>query len=267
MPPPSPGSDRVLLIRSPCCKPHPCSFDAGRPSPSGTAYGIDGCSAGWLYVASARSGEPRWGIVEAIEELVSTAADSDRIFVDIPIGLPNGPEGRPCDRDARKRLGARRAGTVFPAPVRAALAADTSRRLASAPFLRPGYPSLPLLGWRETKRARGDRTAVASYCVLVFGVGQRASHPERPGRGVCAARFLAGPPAALMNSLSLVFKSASTPGRWDICGTVVPRAPERRLMLAGPVMSTLLAQAVVLLWIPLLRLASGEPCHLQSMRA
>ncbi len=61
----------------------------------------------------------------AIEELVSSADDSDRIFVDIPIGLPNGPEGRLCDREARKRLRGRRAATVFPAPVRAALAADT----------------------------------------------------------------------------------------------------------------------------------------------
>ena len=100
--------------------------DAGRPNPaSGTAYGVDGCRAGWLYFALARSREPGWGIVGAIEELVSSADDSDRIFVDIPIGLPNGPEGRLCDREARKRLRGRRAATVFPAPVRAALAADT----------------------------------------------------------------------------------------------------------------------------------------------
>ena len=91
---------------------------------SGTAYGIDGCRAGWFYVALARSGEPRWGIVGAIEELVSSADASDRIFVDIPIGLPNGREGRLCDKEARRRLG-RRASTVFPPPVRAALAAAT----------------------------------------------------------------------------------------------------------------------------------------------
>ncbi|MDE0473498.1 MAG: DUF429 domain-containing protein, partial [Gammaproteobacteria bacterium] len=100
--------------------------EAGRPTPaSGTAYGIDGCRAGWLYLALARSGEPGWGVVGAIEELVSGADDSDRIFVDTPIGLPNGRERRLCDREARRRLGALRASAVFPAPVRAALAADT----------------------------------------------------------------------------------------------------------------------------------------------
>ncbi len=100
--------------------------EAGRPTPlSGTAYGIDGCSAGWLYFALAHSGEPGWGVVGAIEELVSRADDSDRIFVDIPIGLPNGPERRSCDREARRRLGALHASTVFPAPVRAGLAAGT----------------------------------------------------------------------------------------------------------------------------------------------
>ena len=100
--------------------------EAGRPTPaSGTAYGIDGCRAGWLYLALARSGEPGWGVVGAIEELVSGADDSDRIYVDTPIGLPNGRERRLCDGEARRRLGARRASAVFPAPVRAALAADT----------------------------------------------------------------------------------------------------------------------------------------------
>jgi len=98
--------------------------DAGLPA-FGTAYGIDGCRSGWLYFALGRSGESRWGLVEAIEELVSGADDSDHIFVDIPIGLPNGPERRRCDREARRKLGAGLASAVFPAPVRAALAADT----------------------------------------------------------------------------------------------------------------------------------------------
>ena len=100
--------------------------DAGRPNPaSGTAYGVDGCRAGWLYFALARSREPGWSIVGAIDELVSSADGSDRIFVDIPIGLPRGADGRLCDTEARERLGAGFVGTVFPAPVRAALDADT----------------------------------------------------------------------------------------------------------------------------------------------
>ena len=72
----------------------PQGSDASRPNAaSGTAYGVDGCSAGWFYFALARSGAPDWGIASTIKELVSSADDSDRIFVDIPIGLPDGPGG------------------------------------------------------------------------------------------------------------------------------------------------------------------------------
>ena len=90
-----------------------------------TAYGVDGCKAGWFYFAVTPFGEPDWGIVETIGALVSNANDSDRIFVDIPIGLPDGPEGRRCDKEARAKLGFPFAATVFPAPVRKALDAPT----------------------------------------------------------------------------------------------------------------------------------------------
>ena len=90
-----------------------------------TAYGVDGCKAGWFYFAVTPSGKPRWGIVETIGALVSNASDLDRIFVDIPIGLPCGPEGRRCDREARAKLGRPGASSVFPAPVRKALDAAT----------------------------------------------------------------------------------------------------------------------------------------------
>ncbi len=102
----------------------------------------------------------------AIEELVSSADDSDRIFVDIPIGLPNGPERRLCDREARRRLGARRAGAVFPAPVRAALAADTyedanriSREKTERGMTQQTFAILPRIGevdclLRKSEKAR-----------------------------------------------------------------------------------------------------------------
>ena len=87
------------------------------PFPSSfTAYGVDGCPAGWLFVALFPSTDIDWGVVGTLDELVERASDSDRIFVDIPIGLPNGPGQRECDIAARKVL-APRSGSVFPAPV------------------------------------------------------------------------------------------------------------------------------------------------------
>ena len=88
-----------------------------------TAYGVDGCKAGWFVVVLEPSGAICWTIVEKIEELVEKADNSDRIFIDIPIGLPDGREERPCDKEARRKLGSPRGSSVFPAPVRKALTA------------------------------------------------------------------------------------------------------------------------------------------------
>ena len=88
-----------------------------------TAYGVDGCRAGWLYVAIEPCGPIRWGVVPMLADLVRTVGDSDRILVDIPIGLPEGAEGRTCDWVARRRLGRRR-NSVFSAPIRDVLGID-----------------------------------------------------------------------------------------------------------------------------------------------
>ena len=69
------------------------------------------------------SRRPDWGVAEKLEELLPDVGGSDRIFVDIPIGLPAGKEGRDCDKEARFKLGRKRGSSVFPAPVRAILGA------------------------------------------------------------------------------------------------------------------------------------------------
>ena len=74
--------------------------------PRFTAFGVDGCRAGWFYVALKSSAPPRWGVVKKIAELVQDARGSERIFVDIPIGLPDGSAStRECDTMARSKLG------------------------------------------------------------------------------------------------------------------------------------------------------------------
>lgn len=59
-----------------------------------------------------------WRVVSAVDELVRMANEVDRIFVDIPIGLPSGPKERMCDQAARSKLGRPRGSSVFRAPVR-----------------------------------------------------------------------------------------------------------------------------------------------------
>ena len=99
------------------------------------AIGVDSCPAGWFFVELAPSGAFRWGVVPHLAVLVRDAREPARIFVDIPIGLPDGPGGRECDRAARRVLGARRS-SVFPAPARVVLGSvdyeDAKRRSQKA---------------------------------------------------------------------------------------------------------------------------------------
>ena len=100
------------------------------------AWGVDGCPGGWFYIALDATGEWCCGLVKSLREIVDVeqAGEQDRVFVDIPIGLPDkeNPEPRRCDLEARRLLnrdqrgillpvGKRRGTSVFPAPAREAL--------------------------------------------------------------------------------------------------------------------------------------------------
>ena len=100
------------------------------------AWGVDGCPAGWFYIALDATGEYCYGIVRNLQEVVDKADERDRVFVDIPIGLPDERKSklreRECDKEARRRLNRdqkgkvlppkeRRGTSVFPAPARQAL--------------------------------------------------------------------------------------------------------------------------------------------------
>jgi len=85
-----------------------------------TVAGVDACRGGWLVVADGPDGLRR-GVFPRFGEVIDWLAEDAVVGVDIPIGLPEaGP--RACDRLARGLLGPRRS-LVFPAPLRAVLAA------------------------------------------------------------------------------------------------------------------------------------------------
>lgn len=85
-----------------------------------TVAGVDACRGGWLVVAEGPDGL-RQGVFPRFGEVIDWLAEDTVVGVDIPIGLPEaGP--RACDRLARGLLGPRRS-SVFPAPLRAVLAA------------------------------------------------------------------------------------------------------------------------------------------------
>jgi predicted RNase H-like nuclease len=89
-----------------------------------TVAGVDGCSRGWIAVALLDGRFARAELGRSFAELLPHLADAVVIAVDIPIGLPEGPDPRPADVETKKLLG-KRASSVFTTPPRAVLEAPT----------------------------------------------------------------------------------------------------------------------------------------------
>ena len=79
--------------------------------------GVDGCKGGWFSAGMDENGYD-FGIFRGFAELLFHYKDAELILVDIPIGLPEGPGGRKCDSEARRKLGYPRQLSVVPTPTR-----------------------------------------------------------------------------------------------------------------------------------------------------
>lgn len=117
------------------------------PSPTSTldglaviAAGVDGCRSGWVAALAMIDDEqhPSTGLqfFSSVEDIVAwrqAQTDPLPVGIDIPIGLPDLAAARPCDRDARQRLGARWM-SVFAVPDRELLGHDfeTARAIVHA---------------------------------------------------------------------------------------------------------------------------------------
>jgi predicted RNase H-like nuclease len=86
------------------------------------AAGVDGCRKGWICVTR-RGGRVDSACYENVDALLGQRPRPAMVGIDMPIGLPE-RGARDCDRAARRLLGRRRS-SVFPAPIRAVLPADS----------------------------------------------------------------------------------------------------------------------------------------------
>lgn len=91
-------------------------MNGGEEGPS-LFVGVDGCRCGWFSVGFNTHGHYELKVFCAFGKLLSYYHEAKLILVDIPIGLPDGPDEREADRRARKRLGPRRS-SVFRTPTR-----------------------------------------------------------------------------------------------------------------------------------------------------
>ena len=88
------------------------------------AVGIDGCRAGWLVVL-VDDEQIQMQLCPSIQEAADYCQDAKLIWIDMPIGFIDvGPEGRECDRLARRLLSPIRHSSVFTPPCRSALYAS-----------------------------------------------------------------------------------------------------------------------------------------------
>jgi predicted RNase H-like nuclease len=86
--------------------------------------GVDGCPKGWIAIVLEGARFARAEFSPTFAELLIHLKDAQVIAVDIPIGLPDGPEPRAADVEAKKRLG-KLGSSVFPTPPRVVLGAPS----------------------------------------------------------------------------------------------------------------------------------------------
>ena len=137
--------------------------------------GVDGCRQGWVSVSNdLASGRYSWCVVSSLRDLVSSARPPDVIAVDVPIGLPDSG-ARECDVEARRLLGAGRASSVFPAPIRPVLSARTHAEANAAREAAEGK-RVSIQTWAIIPKIREVDLALRTDAALRLRV--REVHPE-----------------------------------------------------------------------------------------
>ena len=111
---------------------------AGAADLRAPVVGVDGCKRGWLAVVRATDGGQLAVTVHATAlALLAAHADAAAIAVDVPIGLPDRGY-RAADLQARQRLGAGRASSVFLTPPRSVLRSRSYESACNAAFRANG---------------------------------------------------------------------------------------------------------------------------------
>jgi predicted RNase H-like nuclease len=161
--------------------------------------GADGTPDGWAFVLRKES-RAEIRVAASLSDFLDTTPGLDIIAVDVPIGLLDAYEvgGRLCDRQARALLG-KRGSSVFPAPVRGTLYADSYDEAcrvsrASAPcskaLTKQTFAIIPKIRKvDELLRARPTlcdvvREVHPEVCFRELAGGQPMTHPKTkpPGR-------------------------------------------------------------------------------------
>jgi predicted RNase H-like nuclease len=124
--------------------------------------GADGCRAGWVcFKVEVPSLATSVEVVDLPSLLRNRPSDLACLGIDIPIGLLDGP--RACDLAARNLLKQPRGSSVFTAPCRAALQAETSEQ-ASTVNRQKTTRGLSRQAWGIVPKIKQVDDAITSNC-------------------------------------------------------------------------------------------------------
>ena len=124
--------------------------------------GVDGCRGGWIaFKVDLPAHTTSVEVVDLPAWLRDRPPDLACVGIDIPIGLLAGPRG--CDKAARKLLGQPRGSSVFPAPCRPALGAQTYAE-ASSINRQKTTRGLSQQAWGIAPKIKQVDNAITSEC-------------------------------------------------------------------------------------------------------
>lgn len=95
----------------------------------------------------------KWTLLRSDSELKEALESHQRVFVDMPIGLPDQESGRDCDRELRKALGRTFSSSVFSPPCRKALS-ETDYTSASQINAQQTGKKLSIQSWNLIPKIR-----------------------------------------------------------------------------------------------------------------
>lgn len=136
--------------------------------------GIDGCRAGWMAISLDDENAGYW-LLESDDELGKFFEKFDRIFIDVPIGLPENEHIRECDQQLRKVLGPDYHASVFNPPMRLALHAPTYGEASMTSYESTGK-KISIQAWNITPNIK----AVDQFLQQSEALREKVfeSHPE-----------------------------------------------------------------------------------------
>ncbi|WP_197524692.1 DUF429 domain-containing protein [Botrimarina hoheduenensis] len=184
---------------------------------SATLAGVDGCRAGWIAaVGDAGMSTIRLVVGTSLASLVEQHPEVTLWAIDMPVDLPAGKpqdEGlRDCDAAARTRLGWPRSSSVFSAPPKPVLAAQSYEEACELSVALSGQ-KLSVQAWNLVPKVREVQALLVERPELVGRLFE--THPElcfaqmNGGKGIEASKKTPEGRATRLRLLSAEFGQAA----------------------------------------------------------